>query len=183
MANVESVHFETRDSLPSSDVYPTEGDYVRPGKARGVSHKLGEGTTEWVMWGGAYFVRQQGEDKYVLAGTPAPPGVFLQFDLLTTIEQYTDSASIVGEEQVDGADTTNITILYDMKALPDLAYLSPEGKGRLDIWVDKDTKYIHRLGFSAWNTDTPLAFTYYSRFNEPISPPIEQPDVNSLPPS
>lgn len=145
MLNLESVHFETHDTLASVEVYPTEGDYVRPRKARGVIHKTQE-TTDWVMWGEVYYVRPQGQDRYVLAGSPGPPGVFLQFDLLMMIERNIVSADIISDEQVNGADTSYVKIHYDMRAFPDLAYLSPGGKGRVDIWVGQDTKYIHKLG-------------------------------------
>jgi hypothetical protein len=108
-------------------------------------------------------------------GKETPSAVFLKFDLLAELVPYIDSADISMDEQVDGASTTYITVIYDMQGLPDLALDSSTGKGRFDIWVGKDNKYIYKLGFSTLSTDRPLVFSYYSRFNVPIAPPIVAP--------
>lgn len=177
MINVETLHFEVKDTLPEMpfNVFPTEGDYMRPDKARGIIHKSNEIPIEWIKWGSLYFTRSQGSTSYRLAGSPAPNGVFIDFGLLANIETYIKSATVGADEEIDGVTTKYIEVLYDVKAFPRLVPIGSKGFGRIDIWVDEANKYIRKLGISAWTEDTPVSHIYYSRFNEAISPPIESP--------
>ncbi len=177
MINVETLHFEVKDNLPAMpfNVFPTEGDYMRPDKARGIIHKNNEIPIEWIKSGQLYFTRSQGSTSYVLAGSPAPDGVFLDFGLLANIEPYIKSATVGADEEIDGVTTKYIEVLYDIKAFPRMVAIGSKGLGRIDIWVDEANKYIHKLGISAWTEDTPVSHIFYSKFNEPLSAPIENP--------
>jgi outer membrane lipoprotein-sorting protein len=128
----------------------------------------------------------------------------------SSITQFADSADIVGDENVDGLEATHITFTYDPnKAMQAstamtgavataIAMATPTSmKSKADAWVDKSTGYIHKIKFvtqttnpspqanpvggTPTTTESTITLTY-SKFNEPINPPIEKPtNVITLP--
>ena len=124
---------------------------------------------------------------------------------LQSFAQIADSAEIAGDEKIDGADSTHITFTYDLdkamqaaSANAQSAVPTPEkplGKAKGEAWIEKGTNYIRRFKFVTQTESSdpsakpgataPVESTItitYSKFNEPISPPIEKPtNVTTMP--
>ena len=106
----------------------------------------------------------------------------------TSLAQLSDSADIVGEENIDGVNTVHIKFSYDPKRLGNQAVpssggtISTMGPADGDIWVEKSTGYARRLSLKTQQgaiggqtTSETTILLVYSKFDEAISPPIEKP--------
>lgn len=175
MKNVESLHFEVRESIPGL-IDASEGDYVRPDKARGILHSSQRGEVKWMLWGRDYLEETPGTDTYRPTGLGAPTGIHLEFEELSSIVPHIESATtIVTDEIIDGIHTSYVVVVYNATDLPGGGFLTSQGKGRFDVSISRETKYIYQLGFSPSESESPYIFNHYSKFNQPISPPLEFP--------
>jgi hypothetical protein len=188
-----------------------EGDFEKPDKVRismkGITGTVG--TIEMIIVGSDTYMKQPGSEQYMSLGS-AGTGL-LNLGRLSNpgetaeITQFADSADIVGDETLDGTAVTHVTFTYDVdKAMQAAgqqagtgatALQTPTGtKSKADAWIAKDTNYIRKMAFitetpNASMQAQPIAGTSqstvsitYSKFNEPVSPPIEKPtNVITLP--
>ncbi len=84
----------------------------------------------------------------------------------------------MGQETINGVNTTHINYAASADDASGAA-----GSAETDIWIDESTGYIHQIkvvsesgGVSSTSTIT------YSKFDEPVSPPIEVPtNVMTMP--
>jgi hypothetical protein len=189
-----------------------EGDVEKPDKVRismkGITGTVG--TTDMLIIGNDTYVKQPGSEQYISLGA-AGTGLMNLGSLsnpgeAASVAQFADSADIVGDENVDGLATTHVTFTYDvdkaMKAteqqtggtIGNVAATPTGMKAKGDAWIVKDTSYIHKMKFVTAAPDAgmqakPLPGTTestvtvtYSKFNEPVTPPIERPtNVITLP--
>jgi LppX_LprAFG lipoprotein len=137
-----------------------------------------------------------------LGGATNPEG-------FATFTQNADNATIVGDETVEGVAATHVSFTYDldkaMNSLPEQGAVATPGtslgKANGDAWIEKSSGYIRQIKFvtppallggtggAPSASGTPGAgegngtiLVTYSKFNEPISPPIEKPaKITSLP--
>lgn len=215
MKKVTSFHFtmDVQADAAGSQTFKGEGDYMAPDKVRftmsglmapgapGITDTVGSSMPdiEMVMVGSETYMKQPGSEQYMslgaLGGASGLAG-FTNPAETSSITQFADSAEIVGDEKVDGVDTTHITFTYDAdKAMMDtaqqmgtpLAATTPTGvKSKGDIWIEKSTSYIHKMTIvskapASGMQANPVASgdstvtIVYSKHNEPVSPPIEKP--------
>ena len=186
-----------------------EGDSEPPDKMR-LNVEMGAlGNLETIQIGKQSYTKLAGQDSYVqtestggsniiggLGGATDPEG-FANFT------QNADSVSVVGDEKVDGVDTTHISFAYDLDKAMESGELGTDvatpgasmGKANGDVWIEKSTNYIRKLklvtpggilggaeGLPGAASDTPTTGSgttndtitiEYSKINEPIAPPIE----------
>jgi hypothetical protein len=177
-----------------------EGDVEPPDKVR-ITMDLGSiGKSEVIFIGGDTYIKQPGVDQYMhIAGTGNPlggsPGM-TNPQQLTGLADLATSASIVGTESLEGVQTTHVTFTYDAnKALQGATGASgaptpPANIGQTtgDIWIEDSTSYVRQLKITTEPNPksaspvnrTSIVTVKYSKFNEPVSPPIEKP-TNIIP--
>jgi hypothetical protein len=113
---------------------------------------------------------------------------------VTSFAQLADSANIAGDEQIDGVDTTHVQFTYDLsKVGEDAVAPTQTGQATGDMWVEKSSGYARRIRIitpASAQTGQPASSTggtstvviTYSKFDEPISVPIEKPgNITNLP--
>jgi hypothetical protein len=175
MSNAKSFHFRTNRHEPIFEIFPTEGDYTSPDKSRG-TYKDEQGVTvEWVRQGQLYAYRPLNTGRWQAnSDLPSASAAFLDFRRLEEILPFIERISTEGEELTDEVQTVHLSAIFRTEAL-DVAQLSPTG--RFDIWVGRETMLIYQFGMSVYNPGPPEIFTFYSRINEPVSPPIVFPQI------
>lgn len=204
MQGVTSYHF-TLETTVARMAGPTtakgEGDFVAPDKRRVSMNITPQGPTELITIGKEMYYRMPGNDQYTALGGASNPlgsvgaaGTAQDPEIIT---QSMESADIVGDETLDGADTTHIKFTYDIDKALDLSIQknglgqSPSaaklGKTTGEIWIEKSTGYVHKIVIDTAQAGTPSTdggnvTATYSKFNEPVTPPIERPqDITNLP--
>lgn len=208
MKTVKSFHYTMEvGSSAGGQSFKGEGDFEMPDKVRiTMSDTTGTvGNIQMIMVGNDTYMKQPGSDQYMsLGGLGGQNGLtgFSNPAQTASIAQFADSASIVGDEKVDGIATTHVTFTYDVdKAMKSaeqqtgsaVASTPTNMKAKGDMWIDKSTNYIHKMVFvtnatgpmpqtgSSGASESTITLTY-SKYNEPINPPIEKPaNVVTLP--
>jgi hypothetical protein len=80
----------------------------------------------------------------------------------------------MGDEQLDGAEVVHLrfdfsnSLGFPTEIVPLLE--QPHG----DVWIDKSNYYVRKQAFSSDSTPQPV-ITIYSKYNEPVVPPIRRP--------
>jgi outer membrane lipoprotein-sorting protein len=215
MKSITSFHYTMMvESSAGGQTFTGEGDFVMPDKARiTMSDTTGMvGKIEMIIIGNDTYMKQPGSEQYMSLGAVGG-GLGSVAGLgnpsqSSSLAQFADSASIVGDENVDGLDTTHVTFTYDVdkamqaaaqqagsagSAAATAAATPTNTKAKGDVWIDKSTNYIHKMVFvSKSNMPNPQAnpvatgdstiTIIYSKYNEPVSPAIEKPaNVVTLP--
>jgi hypothetical protein len=158
-------------SMGSSKI---EADIEKPDKYRMVSETAGV-SAEIIIIGDKSYTKAQGMDQYIEG--PADTSALASADA-SDIATTAQNATIVGEETINGVNTTHVSYTATTSDASGAAASS-----QTDLWIDESTGYIHQIkvvseagGVSSTSTIT------YSKFNEPISPPIEKPEnIMTLP--
>lgn len=180
MKDLKSYHIVLESSAGGQST-TAEGDIEVPDKTRLVV-ETPQGDTEVIIIGDKAYTLLPGTDQYLetdsglMGGTPnTNPAGFAQ---------VAQDAEVVGDEQVDGADTTHVKFSFDLQAAAAASSQAsgqptPEGLGDLaqaDAWIEKDTGFMRKLSYTAQiqGTDTTTNMTL-SKFNETVDPPIEVP--------
>lgn len=152
-----------------------EADFVPPDRSRMVIDAGELGKTEFIVIGQEAYTLVPGTDSYVLVPTGAP-----EAPDATSVLPFASNAEIVGDETIDGVDTTHIRFSYDQdKAIGEGAGETGTpvtgqtlGMATADMWIEKSTGFIRKYTLV---TDTGTTTMLFSRYNEPINPPIEKP--------
>jgi len=201
-AAVKSYHFKLTTDTGQGIVTTAEGDFEKPNNMRLVQDLGGQGTTEMIIVDNETFFKQPGTDTYMSLG--ASEGLlgamttFVDPENITSFGDIATSASIEGEEELDGVSTTRVKFEYDLaKAEAAMAEqmgqpstpTGAQGNASGEMWVEKGTNYIRQmtimtagdLGTGVTGGTSTVTITY-SNFDEPVNPPIEKPaNVQDLP--
>lgn len=157
-----------------------EGDHQAPDRTRLTFDMAGLGKSETIVIGEDSYTKSPGSDSYFHVVTPASAPDFRDTSFLPLIE----SADIVGEETIEGVATTHLTFTYDADKVMSQSGLPTPGTGAMgkftiDVWIDKSTNYPIRQKTTIAQGSTIQTF---SKFNEPVNPPIEKPaNVTEMP--
>jgi hypothetical protein len=204
MKNINSFHFVMKTEAGEGVAVTAEGDFIKPDKMRLVMNLGDVGSSEMINIGNETYYKQPGMDSYIpfqgednpLAGVSS----LTNPDEISSFANVADSASIVGDETIEDADTTHVTFTYDLdKAVRDEAQQTGQptpstayGKATGDMWIEKDTDRVRQVRFlmspqaiggatTGTSGETTVLITY-SRFDEPVDPPIEKPtNITQLP--
>lgn len=157
------------------------------------------GTTEIIIIGNDSYAKAPGTNDYTQlpAGTMSGVNSGASPSQISALLNTAESGQVVGDEQIQGVDTTHIQFTYDQtKAISEMAIAAGQptptpnaalgdlGKATVDAWIEKSTSYIRQYKVAAESgaagqTNTTLTL---SKFNETVTPPIEKPsNVSTLP--
>jgi hypothetical protein len=182
MKSVTSFHIVMNTSTVSMTL-TMEGDVAQPGKMRLAMIGAGIGGTEVLVVDGVMYSKIPGGDTYIQ--TLAHPSLLGSTTGAEVLPDIAENASVVGDETVDGTSTTHIKFSYDAdKALAAFYTAIGQsgtssfqlGQANADMWVDKSTGYVKQFKVASTVRGTASTTTaVYSKYNEPINPPIEKP--------
>lgn len=187
MGGVKSFHFTSKSETAGTTML-SEADMEPPDRMRIVSDAGTAGKSEIIVIGKESFMKLHGGDTYMALPQSIPIGAADTSSFLT----FAQDAKIVGDEKIEGVDTTHIQFSYDAdKSAADAAAQAGQpapttkmGTANADLYVEKTTGYIRQLKYATKVEgvgDSTITITY-SKFNEPISPPIEKPsNVTTIP--
>lgn len=169
-ANLRSYRYVLNDSMPSQTVV----DVVAPDRCRGVYNQNGS-MIESIHIGRYFYAQQPGTDQYIeyyndRFDSVACPGDFMP-DFLGDVSQLTE-ASIVGYEYLDGHKVVHIRYTLRPASGPFPTGSAGATGMESEVWIEKQTARLLKLVPSIYE---PTAFFVYSRFDEPVMPPIEKP--------
>ncbi|HKP54424.1 MAG TPA: LppX_LprAFG lipoprotein [Chloroflexia bacterium] len=142
-----------------------ETDFQAPDRSRSIIDTVA-GKTETIIIGTDAYTKAPGMDQYVATQSPASMTDMMSATFLPLV----DKADIVGDETIEGVDTTHLTFTYDAEQLA-----AGSGKVTVDVWVAKSTNYPVRQKVTTTGAAASTSTLTYSKINEPISPPIEKP--------
>jgi outer membrane lipoprotein-sorting protein len=162
-----------------------EGDMALPDKMRlSLSAVAMSQTIQIIVVDGHAYTQIPGAgDSYM--ETPFDASMMKSTDT-SVLGDYAQSATVVGDETIDGADTTHVKFSYDadkaaaavLQAMgtPTTTATSNLGMADAEMWIEKGTNYIRQFKISTSAAGTTSVTTgNYSKLNETIDPPIVKP--------
>ena len=189
MKNVKTFHIKlVVDSAGATN--NIEGDMQLPDKMRLTAVAGGQTIQIIVIGGSSYTQIPGGGDSYIEG--PFDSSLLTTTDT-TAIGDYAQSATVVGDETIDGVSTTHVKFSYDadkaaqaaLAALgtPTTAATSTLGMADAEMWIEKGTNYTRQFKVTSTTAGATSTTTVnYSKLNETIDPPIEKPaNVTSMP--
>jgi len=197
MQSLKSVH-TTMQLEGGAAAGTAEGDIDLPDKMR-LTLTTPQGTSEEILIGSKMYVKVPGTDTYMsLPSTPALLSLAATIKNMNAYTQYAQGASLVGGEKVAGADTQHVKYCYDpdkvnafffeSAGLPTPAPTNSSGTlATGEMWIDRGSNYVRQYKYtvpteSGAQNAMQTVTVQLSKFNEPVSPPIEQPtNVQQLP--
>ncbi|MDQ6694150.1 MAG: LppX_LprAFG lipoprotein [Chloroflexota bacterium] len=199
MRDLKSYHLNmTIDS--SGMTITADGDFMNPDTAH-LSMDMGSlGKSDVIVIGKDTYAKIPGTDSYVASPSAGGANSISDPNQLTSLAKFANSASIIGDETIDGANTSHIKFSYNLdQAMSDTANAAGQatpasklGNADGEIWVEKSTGYMRQLKLQTLSaadvTGTPGVPTTtnitvkYSKFNEDINPPIVKPtNITTVP--
>jgi LppX_LprAFG lipoprotein len=168
-----------------------EGDFVLPDKARLTMDSGAAGKTQIILIGGSMYSQVPGSDAYLeLPGGNSPLSSLAG---ATTMADLAENATVVGDETLDGVNTTHVKFTYSADkamamAMQAAGQATPTpgtslGEVNADVWVEKSTGYVHQFkSISTIAGSQSNTTATYSKFNEDVTPPIEKPtNIQQMP--
>jgi outer membrane lipoprotein-sorting protein len=163
---LKSYHWSMKVETSAGNV-STEGDRELPDKWRFTSETAGV-STEFIIIGNSMYSPVPGTDQYIELPTDASLTAAADPGQLISTAQ---GATVVGDEMIDGADTTHLKY---SASVTDASGVSAQSE--IDLWIEKSTGYIRQYNTSASTSGVSTTSTVtFSKFNEPVTPPIEKP--------
>jgi LppX_LprAFG lipoprotein len=189
MKNVKTFHIKLAvDSAGATN--NIEGDMQLPDRMRLTAVAGGQTIQIIVVGGSSYTQIPGGGDSYIEG--PFDSSLLTTTDT-TAVGDFAQSASVVGDETIDGASTTHVKFSYDadkaaqaaLEAMgtPTTTATSNLGMADAEMWIEKGTNYIRQFKVTSTTAGTTSTTTVnYSKLNETIDPPIEKPaNVTTMP--
>ena len=176
---VQSYHFEYhyqyKNVTSSSFGDFTAPDRLRVTKITRLTSDAPLQETNVVEVGPECYIQKSGSDVYVISIQPNLDGCVAPHEEIEKQLLAVKSAEIVGNEIIDGIDTTHIHFIYDSAKSMGLETGS-YGESGADVWIDRQTGFIHQqITYGGANLNLAIAPVTYSKINETIQPPIEKP--------
>jgi outer membrane lipoprotein-sorting protein len=199
MLDLKSFHFTVEGATNGTPNLTIEGDLERPNKIRSSYLQPGQQKGELVVFDKDTYLRQPTATVFVKTeGGYDPPdvvGTLLGPQALTYYALLGSDQKLVSEEQLDGVETVHLTFNFNPNLVDSRAAIlanqptpvpvsGSEGNFQGHMWVEKGTNYVRRIQWlpPAAGEGTPSAggqrtvTVNYSKFNEPVNPPIVPPD-------
>jgi hypothetical protein len=176
MKGVTSYHFVGGFELQTYVQGQAEGDHIMPDTERLSMDATGRGKTDMIRIGSERYTRR--DDNLVYRKVPLQmfEGWMPAPRLINDIRTAAD-VTIVGEEKVDNIEAIHLKFTYDGR--PNVQFGPADITGfeesELQIWIDKATFLVHRYAVSARKGQPFDTVVTFSRFNQTVSPPIEEP--------
>ena len=190
MKTVKTFHIKL--AVESADATNNiEGDMQLPDMMR-LSAVAGGQTIQIIVIGGSSYTQVPGAGDSYIEG-PFDSSLLASTSGTAAIGDLAQSATVVGDETVDGASTTHVKFSYDadkaaqaaLAALgtPTTTATSNLGMADAEMWIEKGTNYTRQFKVTSTTAGTTSTTTVnYSKLNETIDPPIEKPaNVTTMP--
>jgi outer membrane lipoprotein-sorting protein len=192
MKNVKTFHIKLAvDSAGATN--NIEGDMQLPDMMR-LSAVAGGQTIQIIVIGSSSYTQVPGAGDSYIEG-PFDPSLLATTSGSTAIGDFAQSATVVGDETIDGASTTHVKFSYDADkaaqavlaatGTPTAAITATSNLGMADaeMWIEKGTNYTRQFKVTTTTAGTTSTTTVnYSKLNETIDPPIEKPaNVTTMP--
>jgi len=187
MKNVKTFHIKLAvDAAGATN--NIEGDMQLPDRMR-LTAVAGGQTIQIIVVGGSSYTQIPGGDSYIEG--PFDSSLLTTTDT-TAVGDFAQSATVVGDETIDGASTTHVKFSYDADKAAQAALAamgtpttatSDLGMADAEMWIEKGTNYIRQFKVTSTTAGTTSTTTVnYSKLNETIDPPIEKPaNVTTMP--
>jgi len=188
MKNVKTFHIKLAvDAAGATN--NIEGDMQLPDRMRLTAVAGGQTIQIIVVGGSSYTQIPGGSDSYIEG--PFDSSLLTTTDT-TAVGDFAQSATVVGDETIDGASTTHVKFSYDADKAAQAALAamgtpttatSDLGMADAEMWIEKGTNYIRQFKVTSTTAGTTSTTTVnYSKLNETIDPPIEKPaNVTTMP--
>jgi len=188
MKNVKTFHIKLAvDAAGATN--NIEGDMQLPDRMRLTAVAGGQTIQIIVVGGSSYTQIPGGGDSYIEG--PFDSSLLTTTDT-TAVGDFAQSATVVGDETIDGASTTHVKFSYDADKAAQAALAamgtpttatSDLGMADAEMWIEKGTNYIRQFKVTSTTAGTTSTTTVnYSKLNETIDPPIEKPaNVTTMP--
>lgn len=188
MKNVKTFHIKLAvDAAGATN--NIEGDMQLPDRMRLTAVAGGQTIQIIVVGGSSYTQIPGGGDSYIEG--PFDSSLLTTTDT-TAVGDFAQSATVVGDETIDGASTTHVKFSYDADKAAQAALealgtpttaTSDLGMADAEMWIEKGTNYIRQFKVTSTTAGTTSTTTVnYSKLNETIDPPIEKPaNVTTMP--
>jgi outer membrane lipoprotein-sorting protein len=177
--DVKSYHI-VQEFETAGQTIKAEGDHQAPDRTRLTLDMAGLGKSETITIGNDSYTKAPGSDSYFHTTTPATAPDPGDMSILPLI----NSADIVGDETIEGVATTHLKYVFDADKAAAQSGAPTPGAGAMgtvtvEVWIDKATNYpIRQKTVTAAGSTTQT----FSKFNEPVNPPIEKPaNVSEMP--
>lgn len=181
MKNVKTFHIKLAvDAAGATN--NIEGDMQLPDRMRLTAVAGGQTIQIIVVGGSSYTQIPGGGDSYIEG--PFDSSLLTTTDT-TAVGDFAQSATVVGDETIDGASTTHVKFSYDADKAAQAALAamgtpttatSDLGMADAEMWIEKGTNYIRQFKVTSTTAGTTSTTTVnYSKLNETIDPPIEKP--------
>jgi outer membrane lipoprotein-sorting protein len=176
MQGVKSYHMSMKVETAAGNSN-IESDVEVPDKYR-MTVEAGGVSTEVIIIGNTTYTKIPGTDQY--AETPGDASTMTQANP-SEIANVAQNATIVGDETLDGVDTTHVK--YSVNVDDTSGATGASSATEADVWIEKSTGFIHQYKIVSEAGGVSSTTTIvYSKHNEPISPPIEKPaNIMTLP--
>ena len=198
MQALKTYHFVIEVTSAEGVTVSGEGDVQTPDKVR-ITLDLGQaGKSQMLVLGQDVYLQQPGTQTFIpisrSGSAAAGMGLLGNPQQVTSFAQLADSANIVGDEQIDGVDTTHVQFTYDLSKVGQTAGATTSaGQATGDMWIEKSSGYARRVKIITPATTqtrqtpsgtggTSAVVITYSRFDVPLAAPIEKPaNITNLP--
>jgi outer membrane lipoprotein-sorting protein len=181
MKNVKTFHIKL--AVDASDATTNiEGDMQLPDMMR-LSATVGGQTIQIIVIGGHSYTQIPGGGDSYIEG-PFDSSLLTATDA-SAVGDFAQSATVVGDETIDGVNTTHVKFSYDADKAAQAALeamgtpttaTNDLGMANAEMWIEKDTNYIRQFKVTSTTAGATSTTTVnYSNLNETINPPIEKP--------
>ncbi len=190
MKGIKSYHIVLQSDMAGSST-TGEGDLQLPDKLR-MSIDLGaSGKSEIIVIGADTYTKIPGGDSYY--HSTGGQKVLGSTANTSALADFAQGATIVGDETLDGVDTTHVKVSYDADkaadqaaqaaGLPNATPSTGLGMVNAEVWIEKSTSYIHKFVSNSTIAGTTSTTTVtFSKYNEHVTPPIEKPaNIQEMP--
>jgi outer membrane lipoprotein-sorting protein len=186
MKNVKSYHGTFTTQMAGNTV-DSVFDFQAPDKMH-MNYKYSGGNVDLIIVGSEAYAKPPGAKDYIAIPSGGYNVGGINSAQVVILLNSAQNGQVVGDEQVQGVNTTHIRFTYDTNRVIDemaqqagQATPTPEvslGASTADAWVDKSTGYIVQYTTSAKiSAGIVTSMVVLSKFNEPINPPIALPTV------
>ncbi len=173
MADLKTFHMTMKieSSVPTGNA-TAEIDVSKPDSFRYMLDSNGA-NTEILIIGTSSYTKIPGSDQYF--ESTADPSMLNSLNT-TNFADVAQGAEVIGDETIDGVATTHLSYTFDPSSTTGVTGGQAMGVSKSDLWIDKSTGYVRQAKSvtEAGGVTTTSTITY-SKFDEPIDPPIEKP--------
>lgn len=162
MSNLSSFHFKGEVTVDDQNHKRIEGDFSKPNNARFTvsSNKV---ETSIIIFGGSFYAKYPNESSYTTVEGVSELGI-ITLEYTKNLLKMKHRVEYLNDEEIEGVKTSKFSIIIDETA-----------EMHHDLWVDRSSSLVIRQADFIGDNVEPKSEMTYTRFDEPIVPPIKKP--------